>query len=244
MSQNKTNNTNNTTTTMKGVQNMNKNTRLIEAMSWQSLKEKYFIGTMNINGKPEKINQLADAIEAGELDALVKECADKYHDGDIYQVYVAWSKNLSSMQTNMKKKAYIANADIEWTRYNVLRAFVTSRMEGLKGTGRAGNSKAYWQWTIEEIEAIPVEDLRTIKSVYDNMASKKSKYPELIEELDDFDARFAAATAKYSAAKKAAKAAQISVDDSLLAKLTKGGSAVLTKAEAQQLAEILQKLNK
>ena len=244
MSQNENNKTNNTTTTMEGVQNMNKNTRLIEAMSWQSLKEKYFIGTMNINGKPEKINQLADAVEAGELDAMVKECADKFHDGDVYQVYVAWSKNLSSMQTNMKKKAYIANADIEWARYNVLRAFVTSRMESLKGTGRAGNSKAYWQWTLEEIDAIPVEDLRTIKSVYDNMASKKSKYPELIKELDDFDARFAAATAKYSAAKKAAKEVQVSVDDSLLAKLTKGGSAVLSKAEAQQLAEILQKLNK
>lgn len=247
MKQSETNVTNNTTT-MEGVQKMNQNTRLIEAMSWQSLKERYFIGTMRVNGKPEQINQLADAIAAGELDALVAQCAEKYHAGNVYKVYTAWSKNLSSMQTNMKKKAYLANADAEWTRYRVLRDFVTNRMTELKGSGRSGNSKSFWQWTLEEIEAIPMDDIRTIKSVRDNMASKKSKYPHIVAETPDFEARLAAVCTKYSAAMKLLQEKEnekaVEVDATLLAKLSKGGSAVLSKAEAAQLAEILKKLSK
>ena len=254
MSNNKTNT--NTNNNMKGVQTMSKtNTRLTEAMSWRALKERYFIGEMRINDKVEKINQLADAINNGEIDKMAAECAEQLHGGDLYSVYTAWSKNLSSMQTNMKKKPYLSNATAEWTRYNTLRDYVSKKMSELKGSGRSGNSKAYWQWTVEEINAIPVSDLRTIKSVYDNMASKRSKYPELVASDPTFAERSKAASVKYSAAKKYAaeqqaaeqevkidKAVLQKIDKSLLAKLSKGSNASLSKAEAAVLAEILKAL--
>lgn len=228
---------------------------ITEAMGFAALANKYFIGKVTIGGVPTDVNQLQDAIEDGSIDALVVEAAAELHDGDLYRAYAEWSRVLSSTQTNLKKATSRQNIQRDWLQYNMLRDYVTKRMSELKDSTkskRSGsglqNKKSFWTWSIEEIEAIPLDDLKTAKSVYDAVADKKSKYPEQVlaryGDMGVYLAIFDAASAKYSACKKYAKeqASKVEVADSTLSKLSKGTKVTLSQAEAAELLELLKKL--
>ena len=222
-------------------------TKITEALSWQGLKDAFYIGNLTItkDGKHFEafIDKLTEAVENGTLNTLVAECADAYHDGDTYEVYKALSKNLSSQLCNMAKKSFIPHRDIEEKRYTILHGYVQSKMKDHKATA-TGNAKSYWQWTMEEIEALsPATDARTIKSIYDLMMSVKSKYPENAAGDTTFTARLKKISEMHSQAKKLAKAPAPVIDASLMEKLSKG-AAKLTAEESAKLAEILKSLGK
>lgn len=227
---------------------------ITEAMSFQNISNTFMIGKVKINGIVTEVNQLQDAIEDGTIDAMVVEAANTLHDGDLYRAYAEWSRVLSSTQTNLRKATTRTNITRDWTQYNLLREYVTKRMAELKGSNRTGvaraNKKPFWAWTIEEIEAIPLDDLKTAKSVYDNMASKKAKYPEKIEDMGEYLRIFDVASAKLSACKKYAKQAkqapaiEVNLGDSTMTKLSKGGKVTLSGAEAAELMELIKKLQK
>lgn len=216
-------------------------TRITENLNWQSLKENFFIGNVKVDGKYVAVNNLDVAIEDGTIEALVVECANELHEGNLYAAYLAWNRNLSSQQTNMKK-GYNPDAEQDWMRFNSLRAYVTKRMAEIKGEANNGNSKAYWEYTMEEIEALT--DAKTIKSVYDNMRSKKSKYPTVVAAIADYEDRLAVISKKRNELIAAEKSGINKVDEALLAKLSKGNKATLSAQEAADLFAILAKLQK
>lgn len=226
---------------------MAKITKITEALSWQGLKDTFYVGNLSImkDGKPFEtfIDKLSEAVADGTLDKLVAECAEMYHEGDTYEVFKALSKNLSSQLCNMAKKSFIPHRDIEEKRYVILHGYVQSKMKEHKATA-TGNAKSYWQWSMEEIEALePATDARTIKSIYDTMMSVKSKYPENAAKDTTFAARLEKISKMHSQAKKLAKAPAPVIDASLLEKLSKG-AAKLTAEESAKLTEILQSLGK
>lgn len=224
----------------------NKVTKITEALSWQGLKDSFFVGSLSIteNGKSRdvQIDKLSEAVKNGTLDKLVVECADLFHDGDVYEVFKTLSRNLSSQLCNMAKKSFVPHKDIEEKRYQILHAWVESRMKQHKAAA-TGNAKSYWQWTMEEINKLdPATDARTIKSIYDTMMSVKSKYPENAAKDTTFAARLEVVSKMHSQAKKLAKSPVPVVDASLIEKLSTGSS--LTAEEAVKLAEILKNLGK
>lgn len=225
---------------------VNRVTKITNSLSWQNLKEAFPIGNMSImeSGvrKEVFVDNLTLAVQDGELDKLVVECADQFHDGDVYEVYKALSRNLSSQRTNMNKRSFIPNKNIEEKRYEILLDYVSGKMKSHKATmSTTGNSKSFWQWTMDEINALELNDFRTIKSIYDNMMSKKSKYPELIESDSTFDARLAKISEMKSAATKLQKQGAIQIDSALAEKLAKGATK-LTATEAAQITELLKAL--
>ena len=216
--------------------------KITEALTWNAIREHYYIGSVRTaDGKYVKVNNLQDAIDNGELLDEVKACAAKFHSGDLYAVLTQLSKNLSSQKTNMKKKAYDPNKDSEEIRWQLLRSFVDTQMSLCKSSVRNGSSSAYWSWSIEEIDAAG-DDIKTLSSVYNNMASRKSKYPEQIGDMDEFCARMKYVSKKLSAVKK--KASTPTIDSSTIAKLSKGTKASLSAEEALQLAKLLESLGK
>lgn len=222
-------------------------TKITEALSWQGLKDAFYIGNLSISkdGKSFEtfIDKLTEAVEDGTLDKLVVECAEEYHDGNTYEVFKALSKNLSSQLCNMAKKSFIPHRDIEEKRYTILHGYVQGKMKAHKATA-TGNAKSYWQWSMEEIEALdPATDARTIKSIYDTMMSVKSKYPENAAKDTTFAARLEKISKMHSQAKKLAKSPVPVVDASLIEKLSKG-AAKLTAEESAKLSEILKSLGK
>lgn len=217
------------------------NTKITENLKWQSLKENFFIGSVKVDGKLVAVNNLDTAIEDGTIDALLLDCANELHDGDVYSALLAWSRNLSSQQTNMKKD-YHPDAKQDWSRYNSLRTFVDKKMAEVKGSTANGNAKAYWEYTMEEINALT--DAKTIKSVYDNMRSKKSKYPTVVAAIADYEDRLVVISKKRNDLIAAEKSGISKVDANLLAKLGKGNKATLSAQEAADLFAILAKLQK
>ena len=209
-------------------------------LTWEVLRGAYRIGTVKIDGKNIEVNELKEAIEDGTLDAKIQKCADELHDGDTYSALLSFSRNLSSKNTNMKKQVYSATTKVDQTMYELLREYTTKKMSELKGASRSGNSKAYWQYTMEEIEAADTYQL--VKSIYDCMCSVKSKYPEVTASVPDFEERKAAVSKKKSEMLKAMKNPTTNISDTLMNKLTGGKKAVLSKEEAATLANLLAKL--
>lgn len=218
-----------------------KTKKLIDELSWSYLKAEFII-KLNADNSV-KIDELTAAIEDGTIMARVRKCADELHNGDVYAVLANWSRVLSSMKTNMGyrvSKGYFPQRKVEELRYTILRNFVSSEMAKIKAAVN-GTAKPYWQWTLEEIEAIPVSNIKLAASIYNTMQSKKSKYPEVVAEIPDFEVRMKAASAKYSAAKRAEKAG---MTGSLVEKLAKGGVTTLSEDEVKQLQNLLKQLNK
>lgn len=215
--------------------------KITEGLTLQALKETFYVGRITVDQKEIFVNHLADAIADGTLDAMVADAADKMHDGETIEVLRALARNLSSFKTNLNKRDFVPNKDIETLRYETLHSFVSERMSlaSAKAVNAAGvsTSESYWKWTMEQIQQVSPTDLKLCSSVYNNMHSAKSKYPDKVELDATFDARLAVAAAKFSAAKKLAKTKE-HVSPDLINKLAQGKTN-LSKAEALALLEVL-----
>ncbi len=192
-------------------------------LQWTALKEEYFVGTLRVDGEVIEVNELADAIAAGELGAILKESAEMFHNGNEVAALNSFSRLVSSMKTNIKKAEYRPSMRTDIVRIELLEKFIASERA-------ATATKPKWQWTADEITS-----LEEANSVYNNMASIKSKYPERIQDMDEFEDRFEQVSLKRTAMKKAD-----ALPDSLIDKLT-SGKAILSKAEAEALLKLLRK---
>lgn len=215
--------------------------KITENLSWNAIKSNYHIGTIMVNNEPVQVNQLQNAIEDGSMLKLIQDCADQMYNGDIVPVLKVMKHNLSSALCNTKKRPDTPTKFKDLTRIELMTSF----LDGLVGKATVATrqnkaGKAYWTWSLEEIMAVPLSDMRTLQSIRDNMASAKTKYPERIEDMDDFMVRYKAASQRFSEAKKANKQ---SADNGELDKLIKQlESGRLTKADKAAIAQVLKNL--
>jgi len=222
-------------------------TKTTEDLTWQNLRENFFIGSIMVDGKEVHVDKLSEAIANGTMDALVEDCAKEYHNGSKHEVYKSMLRRLSSQLTNMNKRSFIPHKDIEMKRYNILNEYATKGRLATEHDAQAAAGKtraSYWQWSMEDINALELTDLRTICSVYDNMRSKKSKEPDVIAQYPDFMARLDRVSEIRSNALRLSKQKKIELPDTLAAKLAKGSATTLSAAEIAQLAELVKALNK
>ena len=204
-----------------------------DQLSWQNIRTNFFIGKAKVDNKIVNVNALQDAIQDGTFDKMVKAAADELHNGDTHAVYAQMSRNLSSWLTNSKKSDGVQKSDR--IRYDLLRAYVDDSMKKIRVAG--GNAdKSYWQWSLEEINAIT--DYKTAKSVYDNIASYKQKKLDATLQADLYE--------EYTVRQKAARVKMKElkpVTDPTTAKLMEkleSGEA-LTQDEAAAVLKLLRK---
>lgn len=231
----------------------NKQTKIIESLSWKALKEAFIIGTVvvPVDGKNTEVvvNALQNAIDDGTIDAMVNESAKLYHDGNTSEVFKALNRNLQSQRCNMDKRAFIAMKDIEELRYTTLRNYVDSNIAKIAKTyGVANANKPQWAYGPEEIDAI--EDAAQLQKVINSIsdACSESKFNAEYEvRLGENYREVAKANRSYARKRKAElenKANSKVVEDAtaLLAKLDKGTKTTLSAEEAAKLAELLKTL--
>ena len=215
--------------------------KITENLSWNNLKSNYHIGTIMVNGEPMQVNQLQNAIEDGSMLKLIQDCADQMYNGDIVPVLKVMKHNLSSALCNTKKRPDTPTKFKDLTRIELMSSF----LDGLVGKATVATrqnkaGKAYWTWSLEEIMAVPLSDVRTLQSIRDNMASAKTKYPERIEDMDDFMVRYKAASQRFSEAKKASKQSTDNGElDKLIMRLESGR---LSKADKAAITQVLKNL--
>lgn len=219
--------------------------RVPENLTWKSLSERYPTTTVRVDGKTVEVNALKDAINDGTLLAEVESAAkDLGVETDMLLAHL--KKNWSSNKTNIKKGYDCPSKTKNLKRVELLIEFGAQARMGCK---QVSGKKSYWEYSKEEILAIPLTELRLLKSIRDNKASKLSKYPDELPEW--FRESYAVACERYSDAKrgtddpKAREAAKetarmLSEASDLVDKLRDTGK--LTKAERIKLAAYMEQL--
>ena len=234
---------------------MARNVRITEELSWNSLKDQFYIGNRTVEelkkdakgkvvlheGSPivvkttRSINELQDAIDDGTLDEMVKKSADKFHNGNVDAVYAAMARNVSSTRCNLAKRSYAPNREIDIVRLDTLAKFIADR-RGL----RSPSTVPQWAYGPEEIDEIddPAVLQKVINSISDVCSDKA--FGKYSERLGENYVEVAKANRKYARERKAkleAKANQ--VDPDIIDKLVKGGKVTLTAEQAATLAKLL-----
>jgi hypothetical protein len=220
-----------------------KTVRITKDLYWVALRYRFYT-----------VDMLKTAIEDGTFDAMLQKCADEMYNGEFKLAIAAMRKNLSSQQTNMNKAEVVApEAKDDWKRFNLLWDYTTKLLEAIKPTvanlPEATKAKARWQLTKEEIDLIPKDDYNTLDSIYQNMMSKKSKKPEIIEEtigMKVFLDRLDYVSKLRSSAESTKKVAtqQLEVSATIMGKLNKGGKTTLSEKEVQELLALFSKVQK
>lgn len=218
-------------------------------LTWKSMVERYPITTIKVEGKQVEVNALKDAIEDGTLLAEV-EAAAKEQGVETYDMLRQMSRLLSSNLVNIRKRYDSPSKTKDLARCEMLREFVKANMVQHNNSKTAGNGKAKWKYTAEEIADIPLSDVKLLKSIRDCMASKLCKYPDDI--TVEFHTAYAFACERYSAARKAndnraeaqhATTVFADLNDTDMAVLKKLGiDGKLSKADKAALRELIQKL--
>ena len=242
-------------------------TKTTMELSMKSLATRFYIGMVSIGeGKMVQVNSLKEAIDNGTLLAMIEDCAKQLHNGEIKPVLDAMLKNLSSYlcETNDMSK-YFPDRNLRTVRYDLIQGYV----KGLAIDASAASSnkpvaKSYWQWSMEDIKSVDINAEgaeRLLKSIYDNLASAKTKYPALTNdgtEFASFSVHYVVGQAEESwtfnahaekralvtSMRNAIKNTTPVVSEAILAKLASGGVAKLTAIEAAELAVLLGKLKK
>lgn len=234
---------------------MSKVTKVIEELKWQSLKERFFIGSRIVeelvrdtngnivikDGQPitRKVskftNELQDAIEAGIMDELLQECADKLHNGDLRAALNAFKRNLSSTKTNMNKRDTVSRAD-------EIRLATLLEYTSKKSTPKdaLGNGIPQWAYGPEQIDQIddPDQLQKVINSISD-VCSSKAYGDRYVTHLGANYREVAKANRAYARKRmKALAAAKNAISPELVAKLQKG-SVRLSAADAAALLKLL-----
>lgn len=218
-------------------------TKITANLRWKELTQTYSF--MPITVKGETINPFEEAIKDGTIKALIKECADAMHGGDMAPVVKQLIQNCQSKICVDKTKS-VKNSTQRAGEAAVamfLDYLVGIRNElGGTGTGVRPAGRAKWAITAEEIDAMT--DAAALGKIVDCMASHKAKdltdKPELTDDDELFLENYARARAKLKELKAGSKAT-VEVSENLLAKLTKGGKAILSSAEVAELLKVLGK---
>lgn len=218
-------------------------TKISENLSWQSLKDNFFVGKGHIEG----MKSLQEAINDGTILGMMQQCGNELHGGDIGPVVTAMKRNLSSKATNMRKSEYPHNMVADKLRWDMLYDFLYGLEAGKKsaapGMPETTKGKSLWQLSIEEIEQIDKGDYKALDSVYQNMMSKKARKPEDIDDMKAYLDRLSRVSALRSAAGKLGKLKESmpAVSKGIVDKLS-NGKKTLTAAEAKELYDLLSQL--
>ena len=198
---------------------------MIKELTWQALEAEFRIRTKN----GVKENELAEAIQAGEILALLQKCADELHNGDFTSVVRAFRRNLSSVKCNKVKNDSFRSVDRE--RYALLEAYTAQFVEKVS-TNKFGKAKV--NFNRDDIMTLEgnYEELRKLYNVF---ADRKSKSPDKITDMVEFKDNFELIKRLKAEAKKAESA----VTEDILVRLKEGKK--LTKAQTE---ELLNKLTK
>lgn len=190
------------------------------------------------------IGQLTKAIEAGEIQGMLKECADTMYGGDMRPVMAQFNRNLSSQRCTRK----IVDTASKNRAAMVEALWAMTHSAAVKGTPKA---RAGFQYTTDEVDVLVAKgDVEELQRFYNNIHSIVSKSISglAMSQLDDKQrARIEIkeyASEKLSmlkASKKAGSINQAEVSDKLLSKLQGGKGASLSKAEVAELLKILGK---
>lgn len=190
------------------------------------------------------IGQLTKAIEAGEIQGMLKECADTMYGGDMRPVMAQFNRNLSSQRCTRK----IVDTASKNRAAMVEALWAMTHSAAVKGTPKA---RAGFQYTTDEVDVLVAKgDVEELQRFYNNIHSIVSKSISglAMSQLDDKQrARIEIkeyASEKLSmlkASKKASSINQAEVSDKLLSKLQGGKGASLSKAEVAELLKILGK---
>ena len=228
----------NTTIKMEGNTMNTKTTRITEELKWQPMKYRFYT-----------LDELKEAIASGKIKAMLETCAKELHNDNLDIALAAMRENLSSMQTNIKKRTTVTAAQADdYARYQLLWEYVKGmsleNKPAVQGLPVSTKAKARWMLTDEEIAAIPDDDYKSLDSIYQNMMSAKSKYADKVEELygmSTFLARLDRLSDRRTKAKAALKNKQITVSETVMSKLQKGTKTTLTAEEVQELLNAFKK---
>lgn len=204
--------------------------KIIKALEWKELKEAYKIGQVRIGGEFVRVNELDEAIKAGEIHDLLVKCADELYNGDFQSVIRAFRKNLSSQLCNMKKSDTTNHVDYQ--RYELLDSYTKQFV--VTTTSAVGKVKT--EYTIDDIVSLK-GNYEELRKLYNSFADKKSKSPDKIEDMKDYEERFELIKKLKSEAKEQMDKPQVSA--TILAKLQSGKK--LTAEESAQLINLLTK---
>jgi hypothetical protein len=234
-------------------------TKILEALSLRNLTINYAIGNKTvtevarnaegkaiiINGEPKLVkksifvNELQEAIDAGELDILVQQSADVLHNGDTAPVIDAIIRNLDSYRTNLKKRsAYNPTKAVDEVRLRTMEQFTDTRRKSKKA---ATGSLPKWAYGKENIGAItdPKELQKVINSIADVCCDKAAgSYAKYLGE--DYK-EVAKENRKYARERLATLTAPAAPSEALIAKLD-GKQVRLSQVEIEELKKLL-KLN-
>lgn len=195
-------------------------------------------------------NEFEAALKSGLIKERIVACANEMHDGDVMTVLRAINKCVDSKRCNLKKSQQSKSIIEAKARMELFKSYLTDlypEYNGKSVSHNNGGNKPYYAMTLEEIKAISLDDVQTLQSIYDCMASAKSKYPERIEDMAEFEARRIAVRDRLKMAKDKAKGIVVhdeeetvlELSDDLISKLTTGKNVSLTKAQVEELRKVL-----
>lgn len=207
------------------------NERITKELSWKELKETFKIGTVRYNGKLVQVNELEEAIQAGEVRDMLQKCADELHAGDFASAVKAFRRTLQSQGSNMRNDK-IAHTTTDLARYELLDSY-TKQFVASANTTIVG--KAKWQYTVEDIEALRGNH-EELRKLYNSMMDKKSKQPEDILNVTTMEEYM---TRVDMVRNMRNEASQPSVSTDLLDKLK--ANKKLSAEEAAELVKLLSK---
>lgn len=197
------------------------------------------------------VEAFAKVLEDGSLKAMIQECADAMHGGNIEPVVKRMIENCQSKVCTDKNR--VQNTVVRSS--SKANEMLLEYLKGLRGarpvkgdrTGLSSN-RAKWDLTHEEVESI--QDYETLRKIRNCMASHKSKDLSglLEDDLTEKDKEFLRVyefacerlkTLKVKGNQEAKQEVMLSED--LLAKLQSGKAATLSKAQVAELLKVLGK---
>lgn len=208
--------------------------KLIKELNWREMKESYKIGTVKVKGELIKVNELQDAIEAGEILQLLQTCADELHNGDFSSAIKAFRRALQSQACNMRGNK-IAHTATDIQRYELLEAYTKQFVSTVSSASIEG--KAKWQYTIEDIESLKGNH-EELRKLYNSMMDKKSKDPESILAVTTME-EYISRVDRVRELRNEAKNETELVSDSIIDKLQNNKK--LSKEETLELLKLLGK---
>lgn len=197
------------------------------------------------------VEAFTKVLEDGSLKAMIQECADAMHGGNIEPVVKRMIENCQSKVCTDKNR--VQNTVVRSS--SKANEMLLEYLKGLRGarpvkgdrTGLSSN-RAKWDLTREEIESI--QDYETLRKIRNCMASHKSKdLSGLLE--DDLTEKDKAFLKVYEFACERLKTLKVTgnqeakqevvLSDDLLAKLQSGKATTLSKAQVAELLKVLGK---
>lgn len=191
---------------------------------------------------------------------LVEDCANQIYDGNIKDIEMhkaLWNNLVSDKRTRFNNperyfNGYLPEKTLKLELVELIATILPD--DGRKVAPKVADpetgmlSKSYWQYTEEDILA--VTDVKVLNSVYNNMASAKSKTTMLENAAKYFELDVDATEDLLGSLQKLAgqrrralekEEATPALSETLAEKLAKGKHTVLSAAEVEELQRLLGK---